>query len=419
MKILALDEKGRGVGPEGLHVPFTYPGDTVEAVLINHRKKKGRLLKLIEGSPDRQAPPCPYFGRCGGCPWQGLKYEAQLKFKEARIKTLFGDCRPIIPSPDEYGYRNRMDYAFGPEHTLGLKDDRDNIIDLERCLLSTEQSNGLLARLRQFSVRHDLKEYDRGQGLLRHVVIREGENIKNAVLNVITSNAGPFPLETLWEELKDSVAGITWSVNLSPADRSYGDIQGTFGQDHLLESLLDLKFRVPVQSFFQTNTRQAERLLQVIKEFADLQGGETIFDLYAGTGSIGLSLADRAHEVIGLEENEAAVELSRSNAELNGVKNFTALAGRVEAVIASLEKKPEVIILDPPRPGLHKKVIQELGKISAPKIVYVSCNPTTQQADVAGLTAFGYRIEQSQPLDLFPHTPHIENVLLLRAAAKS
>ncbi|MFA5893904.1 MAG: 23S rRNA (uracil(1939)-C(5))-methyltransferase RlmD [Candidatus Margulisiibacteriota bacterium] len=413
MKILTLDEKGRGVGPEGLHVSFAYPGDEVEAILINRRKKTGRLVKLIEGSPNRQTPPCPYFGRCGGCPWQGLKYKTQLQFKEARIKTLFGDCQPIIPSPDEYGYRNRMDYAFGPEHTLGLKDDRDNIIDLDRCLLASARSNELLARLRQFSVRHDLKEYDRGQGLLRHVVIREGLNIKNAVLNVITSNLGEFPLETLWEELKGNVEGITWSVNLSPADRSYGDLQATLGQDYLLESLLDLKFKVPVQSFFQTNTRQAERLLQVIKDFAGLQGGEMVFDLYAGTGSIGLSLADRAREVIGLEENEAAVALSRANAELNGLKNFTSLAGRVEAVIASLGKKPEIVILDPPRPGLHKKVIQELGKIGAPKIVYASCNPTTQQVDVAGLTAFGYQIKQSQPLDMFPHTPHIENVILL------
>ena len=413
MKIVSLDEKGRGVGPEGLHIPFAYPGDEVEAILINRRKKTGRLTKLIESSPDRQTPPCPYFGRCGGCPWQGLRYEAQLRLKEARIKTLFGDCRPIIPSPDEYGYRNRMDYAFGPEHTLGLKDDRDGIIDLAKCLLASERSNELLISLRRFSVDRHLPEYDRGQGLLRHVVIRDGKNIKNAVLNVITSNLGEFPLETLWEELKGRVEGITWSVNLSPADRSFGDIQRTAGRDHLLESLLGLQFKVPVQSFFQTNTRQAERLLQVIKEFAGLQGGETILDLYAGTGSIGLSLADRARKVVGLEENEAAVELSRSNAELNGLKNFTALAGRVEAVIASLGQKPELVILDPPRPGLHKKVIQELGNIRAPRIVYVSCNPTTQQADVAGLTAFGYRIEQSQPVDMFPHTPHIENVLLL------
>jgi 23S rRNA (uracil1939-C5)-methyltransferase len=418
MKIVSLDEKGRGVGPEGIHVPFTYPGDEVEGVLVNRRKKTGRLVKLIEGSPDRQTPPCPYFGRCGGCPWQGLKYETQLKLKEARIKTLFGACRPIIPAPDEYSYRNRMDYAFGPEHTLGLKDDRDGIIDLEKCLLASAQSNELLTRLRQFSVDHDLPEYDRGQGLLRHVVIRDGSNIKNTVLNIITSNLGSFPLETLWAELKDKVDGITWSINLSPADRSFGDIQGTLGRDQLLESLAGLQFKVPVQSFFQTNTRQAERLLQVIKEFAGLQGGEMLFDLYAGTGSIGLSLADKAREVIGLEENEAAVELSRTNAELNGIKNFTALAGRVEAVIASLGRKPELVILDPPRPGLHKKVIQELGNIRAEKIVYVSCNPTTQQADVAGLAAFGYQLEQCQPVDMFPHTPHCENVLLLRAAAR-
>jgi 23S rRNA (uracil-5-)-methyltransferase RumA len=410
IKIEELDEKGRGVGDD-LHIPFAYPGDVVEARLINKRKKTGKLLSLVEPSPCRQNPLCPHFGACGGCAWQGLKYEAQLKFKEEKVKDLFGECSPILPSPEIYFYRNRMDYAFGPNFSIGLKDGRDNIIDIEKCLLMSKESNAILNRLRYFISLKKLEAYK--AGIMRHVVIREGKNIKNTILNILTSDKGEFPLEELWENIKDLIQGSTWGINLSPADRSYGEIQKTLGQDHLIESLAGLKFKVPVQSFFQTNTHQAEKLLEIVKDFAGLQGDETLLDLYAGTGSIGLSLADKARKVIGIEENQSAVELSKTNAELNGIDNFSAMAGRVEDLLGSLEGKFEVMILDPPRPGIHKKALKKIGEIKPGRIVYVSCNPLTQKQDVETLKAFGYGIKKRQPLDMFPHTPHIENILLL------
>jgi len=411
IEIKELDDRGRGVG-EGLSIPFAYPGDVVEAELINHRKKIGKLISILSPSPSRQPAPCPHFGKCGGCSWQGIKYEAQLNFKEEKVKKLFGDCFPILPSPEQYFYRNRMDYAFGPDFSLGLKDDRDHIINLEKCLLMSEESNQILNRLRYFVSWKKLENHK--AGIMRHAVIREGKNHKNCVVNILTSDKGLFPLEEFWEKNNDFITGATWSINLSPADRSYGEIQAFLGQDSLVETLNGIEFKIPVQSFFQTNPHQAERLINTVEEFAGLQGSETVIDLYAGTGSIGLSLARVARKVMGIEENVPAVELSKENAARNGINNFEALAGKVEDLIKGLGLKADLFILDPPRPGVHKKVLTALGEIKPEKIIYVSCNPITQQNDINILMGFGYKIEKCQPLDMFPHTPHIENIILLK-----
>jgi 23S rRNA (uracil-5-)-methyltransferase RumA len=238
------------------------------------------------------------------------------------------------------------------------------------------------------------------------------------VLNILTSDKVVFPLEELWKKLQDSVQGITWSINLSPADRSYGEIQAARGQDHLVETLGELKFHVPVQSFFQTNTHGAEKLLTVVKNFAGLQGGETLLDLYSGTGGIGLSLADKAKQVIGVEENAPAAKLSEDNARLNNIINYSAIAGRAEKVIKDLEGEFDIIVVDPPRPGINKKVLEKIGEIKPRKVIYVSCNPTSQQHDIEILKEFGYKIEKCQPLDMFPHTPHVENIILCEIFGK-
>ena len=411
IEIKQLDEKGRGLAGD-LFVKFAYPGDLVKVAPLNRRKRTGKLTELIEPSPDRQSVPCPHFGNCGGCSWHGLKYEAQLKFKEQAVRKLFRDCSPIIPSPKQHFYRNRMDYAFGPNYTVGLRSGKFEVVNVDKCWLTSEKSNAILNRLRYFVSWKKLKAHR--EGIMRHAVIREGINIENAIINILTSDKGEFPLEDLWEKVQDLVQGVAWSVNLSPADRSYGEIQKSFGQDYYMESLNGIKFKVPVQSFFQTNSKQAETLLKIVKDFAEHEGGEKILDLYSGTGSIGLYLADRAHSVIGVEENEAAVELSKHNAKLNNIINFSAVAGKAEKVIKDLEGKFDTIVLDPPRPGVHKKVLNKIGEIKPEKIVYVSCNPFTQKHDVEILKEFGYKIEKCQPLDMFPHTPHIENIILLR-----
>lgn len=415
IEIKYLDDRGKGVGegPGGMvTIPFTYPGDIIEYELINRLKKTGKLISVLSPSLLRQEAPCPYFGKCGGCSWLGLKYPAQLKLKEERVKALFGECFPILPSPQIYFYRNRMDYAFGPDFSLGLKDDRDHIINLEKCLLMSEESNQTMNRLRYFVSWKGLESHK--TGIMRHAVIREGKNQKNLLVNILTSEKGVFPLEEFWEKNKDLVSGVSWSINLSPADRSYGETQAFLGQDSLIETLNSIDFKVPIQSFFQTNTHQAETLIDTIKTFAALDGSETVFDLYTGTGSIGLSLAKIAKKVIGVEENIPAVELSKENAERNRIKNFTAQAGKVEDIIGNLNINPDLIVLDPPRPGVHKKALKVLGEIKSRKIIYVSCNPTTQHNDIKVLMEFGYKIEKCQPLDMFPHTPHIENIILLK-----
>ncbi|OGC06548.1 23S rRNA (uracil-5-)-methyltransferase RumA [candidate division WOR-1 bacterium RIFOXYA2_FULL_36_21] len=414
-EIIDIDKKGGGVSHEGIIFRFAYPGDTIEGYIVSKRKKLGRIEKVVKESPLRHKAPCKYAGECGGCAWQQMRYDEQLKIKEAKIKGLFGFCEPIIPAPQEFFYRNRMDFAFGPDFLIGLKDDKNKTLDIEKCWLLSEESNEIVNRLRKFVKSRDLKSYP--EGIMRHVVIREGKNIKNTVINILTSDKGEFPLEELWEELKDIIQGITWSHNLSPADRSYGEIQKSIGQDYLLESLNGIKFKIPVQSFFQTNTRQAEKLIQIIIEFANLKGDEKVFDLYSGTGSIGLSLADKAKEVAGIEENEAAAKLSLENAKLNDIENFSAIAGRIEDIIKSLDLKSDKIILDPPRPGIHKKVLQKIVEAKPKEIVYVSCNPYTQREDINLLSEGGYHIEKTQPIDMFPHTPHIENVVLLRNSA--
>ncbi|MFH1826524.1 MAG: 23S rRNA (uracil(1939)-C(5))-methyltransferase RlmD [bacterium] len=376
---------------------------------------------------------CQHFDKCGGCTYQDIKYEVQLKFKEQVVRDLFPaaphlapssvEGLPISPSPHLFHYRNRMDFAFGPNYSLGLKAGRFEIVNVEKCWLMPEETTKILNRLRYFMQYKKLKGYifgaeDKTRGPMRHVIIREGINIKNTILNIITSDKVEFPLEELWQKSQDLVQGVTWSINLSPADRSYGEIQKSFGQDYYLESLAGLKFKVPVQSFFQTNTLGAEKLISIIKEFADPHGNEVLYDLYSGTGSIGLSLADKVKEVVAIEENEAAVELSKENAQLNGIKNFSAQAGRVESNlsnISNLGNFSNLVILDPPRPGVNKKVLRKLGEVKPAKILYVSCNPVSQKHDVDILEGFGYKIEKCQPLDMFPHTPHIENIILLEA----
>ncbi len=409
-EIKQLDEKGRGMAGD-LHVQFAYPGDVVEVELLNRRKKTGKLISLIHPSPFRQHPLCPHFGACGGCPWQGLKYEAQLKFKEEKVKALFGECNPIFPSPQIYFYRNRMDYAFGPNFSIGLKTGKDEIINIEKCLFMSEESNKILGRLRHFISLKKLLPYK--EGIMRHVVMREGKKIKNSILNILTSEKGLFPLEELWKKMQDLVQGVTWSVNLSPADRSYGDIQKSLGNDFFLEKLGTIHYKIPVQSFFQTNSYQTIHLLETVKNFTDLSGAEKVVDLYCGVGTIGLFLAPHAKFVTGIEEDQEAARAASENAERNGIKNFSAEIGKVEDVIPSFVGKFEVVILDPPRPGVHKKVLKKLGETKPQKIVYVSCNPFTQKHDVDILKEFGYKIEKCQPLDMFPHTPHIENVILL------
>jgi len=399
-----------GVGGD-LHIPFAYPGDVVETEIINKRKKLGKLIKVISPSKDRIQAPCKYFGECGGCRWQGLSYNAQLKAKEDLVRGLFGEASPILPSPETLYYRNRMDFAFGPNYSIGLKTSENSILNLDECLLMSKNCNDILGHLKYYIQLKKLKAYN--EGILRHVVIREGKFINNTLVNILTSK-GELDLSDIWIHLKKAAQGLLWSINHSPADRSVGEVQKTIGKDFLEEKLGHLKFKIPAQSFFQTNPFQAQKLLDIVQDFAGLTGSEKVLELYSGVGTIGLYLAHLADEVIGIEENKDAVKDAEVNAILNKITNYTAIAGKAEDVIKEFEYTFDVAILDPPRPGVHKKVLKMLGEARPDRIVYVSCNPSSQKHDIIQLKSFGYEIQAIQPLDMFPHTPHIENIILLK-----
>lgn len=416
-EIIDIDAKGRGISSSGISIPFTYPGDVIEGEIINKNKKVGKLTRIIKESSSRTTPSCKYFGLCGGCSLQGINYTDQLKIKEKKVRDLFGFCENIIKSPQEFFYRNRMDYAFGKDFSIGLKDNNNYIINIDKCFLMSEKSNLILNKLRHFISFKKLASYK--EGIMRHVVIREGKNIDNTILHILTDDKHIFPLEDLWEKLKKEVSGITWSINLSPADRSFGEIQKTFGKDYLLEKLNDFTFKIPIQSFFQTNTKQAEFIIRATKTMLHFSGTERVFDLYSGTGSIGLSLATQAKEVVGIEENMAAANLSYENARTNNIKNYSAIPGKVEDVIKDISFLSDIIILDPPRPGVHKKVLNKIGEVKPKAILYISCNPITQKHDIDILLNHNYQIKKIQPIDMFPHTPHIENIVLLELSITS
>ncbi|OGC37007.1 hypothetical protein A2311_05830, partial [candidate division WOR-1 bacterium RIFOXYB2_FULL_48_7] len=299
-----------------------------------------------------QQPPCPYFGRCGGCALQNSTYEEQLDQKQAVIDQLFPDAQRIIGSKNQFFYRNRMDYAFGPDFSLGLRDKNRGVINIERCLLMSESSNELFAQLRGYARDKGLAAYR--SGIMRHAVLREAKNLKSTVFNILTSSEGELPLLDLWERFSHRVQGVVWSINLSPADRSYGDIKQVCGQDYYEEELAGLRFKIPVQSFFQTNIVGAEQIIATVKEFLEPAATDKIYDLYSGTGSIGLSLANQVKAVVGIEENEPATRLSLDNAALNKINNYSVLVGRAENVLKTHDLQADKVVVDPPRPGIHR-----------------------------------------------------------------
>jgi 23S rRNA (uracil1939-C5)-methyltransferase len=442
---LAIDDLafgGEGVGRNDGYVVFVrggLPGDRLRVRITEARARFGRgvVEAVLVPAPGRVTPPCEYFGRCGGCRLQHLAYPAQLAFKEKQVR----DClerlgglgpfalRPILPAPEPYGYRNKMEFTIvGEPATIGLHEAEryDVVLDIERCLLQSETMNTLLDEVRREVRERGLTVWDPAteRGLLRFVVVREGRGTGEAMVNFVGATPDVEAVAPVAERLRARVpatASVVLNVNAKKAAVAVGSEEHLLlGRDHIRESLGGLTFQISPNSFFQTNTVQAERLFAVVEEACALDGSETVLDLYAGTGAISLGLARRAARVIGIEVAGEAVADAVRNAQANAIDNCTFLCGEVRHVLPRLMQegvRAPVVVADPPRAGFHPKALTALVALGPDRIVYVSCNPATLARDAGDLARQGYRLEWVQPVDMFPQTPHIEAVARLRRAS--
>lgn len=432
-------------------VPNTLPGDHVQATLLKIKKNRleGRVEKLVKPSELRIPPRCPHFEQCGGCVWQNLAYENQLTFKENQVREAFihlggfseaemdGVMKPILGCEDPWAYRNKMEFSFGrsadDEVMLGLHLPRmhHDVFDLEECHLFSPIAAEVVKVIRDFAKKEDLKVFDdrNQEGLLRNLVIREGKNTGEIMVNLITS-PNSFPqvdrFKALFDtdEWKDRVSSLIWTTIMQQRGTpTWREAKTLIGNDTIFEELRletghTLRFEISAEAFFQTNTRQAEILYAKAMECAGLTGEEVVYDLYCGTGTIGLFCAHKAKKVVGIERSKAAIENARENATCNKITNAEFFVGDVSKVMAEQQlSSPDVVIVDPPRSGLEGDVPQQVLDLEAQKIVYVSCNPSTLARDVRFFVDHGYTLKIDQPVDMFPHTYHIENVALLSRAS--
>jgi len=432
---------GEAVGRVDGYVMFVrggVPGDRLRVTVTEARGRFGRgtIQEVLQASPDRVEPPCPYFGRCGGCRLQQIAYPAQLAFKERQVReclTRLGglppfELRPIVAAPEVFGYRNKMEFTVagaGPAIGLHAAERYDVVLDIERCLLQSDTMNTLLDELRKQVRARALSVWDQQteRGLLRFLTLREGRNTRQAMVNVVASAPDVAALMPVAEALRARVpqtASVLLNVNAKKASVAVGSEEHLLlGRDQITESLSGVDFAVSANSFFQTNTVQAERLFALVAEACALDGSETLMDLYSGTGAISLLLARRVRHVYGIELADAAVADAVRNARANGIDNCTFLAGEVRHVLPTLMRdgvRASVVVADPPRAGFHPKALSALAALAPAKLVYVSCNPSTLARDVGELVRQGYRLEWVQPVDMFPQTPHIEAVARLSRA---
>ncbi|HSL63548.1 MAG TPA: 23S rRNA (uracil(1939)-C(5))-methyltransferase RlmD [Gaiellaceae bacterium] len=430
---------GNGVARTGGFVVFVrrgLPGDTVRARVTKVKRNHAEALAtaVLEPGPQRVEAPCAHYPACGGCRFQDLAYEAQVEIKHGQVadalRRLGGltdpALEPILPAESPFFYRNKLEYSFtqledGP--TLGFhKAGRwDAVLEVERCWLTTDVGNAIRNAVRDWAREERLTAYDQetGQGYLRHLVVREGRNTGQALVQLVTARGERFERGYLVEVLRrfPEVRSIHWSVNDTPAEVTNLPSVLLWGEETIEEELCGLRVRISPNAFLQTNTAMAEQLYGLAGEYAALTGSETVWDLYCGIGTIGLSLAPRALTVWGIEVSEESVARALENADLNGVTNAAFFAGNVGQVVEELLERsgtPDVVVVDPPRAGLAGKALRRLGRIGAARIVYVSCNPTTLAGDLKQLRGdWGYRLARARPVDMFPHTPHVETVALL------
>ena len=412
------------------------PGDTVRARVTKVKRGYAEALatEVLAPSPQRVDAPCAHYPACGGCRFQDLAYEAQIAAKADQVRDslvrLGGIAHPplesIVPAESVFHYRNKLEYSFTDTpkgaalgfHRAGRWDE---VLEVERCWLTTDLGNAIRETVREWAQEEGLPAFDQGtqSGYLRHLVVREGRNTGQALVQLVTAPGDLQGADRFVASLRafPEVRSIHWAVNDSPAEVTNLPTNLLWGEEAIEEELLGLRFRVRPNAFLQTNTAMAERLYELAIEYAGLTGTETVYDLYCGIGTIGLAAARHALTVWGVEVSEESVACAIENAALNQVSNTAFFAGEVGDSLEDLAEragKPDVVIIDPPRAGLSGKALRRLARLKPPKIVYVSCNPTTLAGNVKELAAdWGYRLERARPVDMFPHTPHIESVALL------
>ncbi len=454
------------------------PGDVADVLLTKNKKDwaEGRVIKIKEFSKERVAPFCKHFGICGGCKWQMLPYARQLQYKQQEVeqnlrrigKVELPEILPIIGADDTVHYRNKLEFTFSnkeyypnplppppPEGGALQPDDNksinefanshvpppaggggggfgalgfhvprifDKVINIEECWLMDDVNNQIRNTVRAFALKNNFSFYDIRQhtGWLRNIIIRlctTGELMVNICLNYDEETDRKKLFDHLLQQVPE-ITTLLYTINPKWNDSIY-DLtpQVYFGKGFATEKLDDFEFKISPKSFFQTNTKQAEKLYTVTREFAGLTGNEIVYDLYCGTGSIGIFVSKHAKKIIGVEVIEEAIADAKENAALNNIGHAEFFAGDVIKIcndeFFAVHGRPDVIITDPPRAGMHEKLVTKLLEMAAPKIVYVSCNTATQARDL-GLLSEKYTIDKIQPVDMFPHTHHIECVVLLK-----
>jgi 23S rRNA (uracil1939-C5)-methyltransferase len=394
--------------------------------------------EVVRPGPARVEAPCAHYPACGGCRFQDLEYGAQLAQKQGQVRDAFqrlaGIPEPpleeIVPcEPDVFHYRNKLEYSFtqtpsGPALGFHKAGRWDEVLDIQKCWLTTELGNGVREAVRDWAREEGLEAYSQedGTGYLRHLVVREGRNTGQALEQLVTAKGERFERGYFVDVVRrfPEVRSIHWAINDTPAEVTNLPTELLWGEEWIEEELSGLRFRVRPNAFLQTNTAMAEKLYALAREAAQLTGGETVWDLYCGIGTIGLLLARDALTVWGLDVSEESIACALENADLNEIRNAAYFAGNVGQALEDLHTRsgsPDVVVVDPPRAGLAGKALKRLGEIGASRIVYVSCNPTTLAGDVKRLRAeYGYDLRRVKPVDMFPHTPHVESVSLLELA---
>ena len=433
-----------------LFVPHTVPGDIVDVQVVRKRKRwmEGFPIRFLQYSTRRVEPFCRHFGECGGCRWQNMPYEDQLKYKQKQVldqfehigKISIQEISPIVASDPIIQYRNKLEFTFSDNRWLTRDEMQQNeeisqrkavgfhipgrfdkVLDIQHCHLQPEPSNKIRNYIRDYALKHNLDFFDlvSQRGFLRTLMIR---NSRKGEFMVVISffREDKTLILPLMDELVHEfspISSLFYVINPKANDTLNDlDLVLHYGKDYLVEEMNGLKFRIGPKSFYQTNPVQAHKLYSVVRDFAGLRGHETVYDLYTGAGTIALFLAGQCSRVIGIEYIEEAIADARQNAELNGIRNVEFCTGDSKDILnpdfVTVQGKPDVIIVDPPRSGMHSDVVNSIINCCPDRIVYVSCNPATQARDIRLMTE-QYRITRMQPVDMFPHTFHVENVALL------
>ena len=427
---------------EEVEVKNVLPGQKVRLRVTKNRrnKKQGKVLDVIERSPLETENTCKHFGRCGGCFIQSIAYDEQLKIKDRQIRSLFEqenitveEFLSIKGSPKVFEYRNKMEFTFGDEEkngpvTLGMhkKGLHHDIVTIDDCRIMDQDFRKILMVVLEYTKKHNLRQYNsmRHEGFMRHLVVRKGHYTQEIMVHLITTTQDKHEFDALGEILQNAdiegkIIGFLHSHNDQLADVVQSDeMRIIFGKKEYREKLLDLTFEISPYSFFQTNTLGAETLYREVIDFLGDVKGKTVLDLYSGTGTIAQVLAKDAKEVIGIELIEEAVEKAKKNAKINNLDNCSFIAGDVKEKMMEISQKPDALVIDPPREGIHDKALRDIISFQLNEMVYVSCNPKTLVKNLKTFQEAGYRIKRVRGVDLFPHTSHVETVVLLSRVEK-